>query len=275
MKKRINYPIIFMISFLILLSCNDDSTNEINSDYDEVKTDESDKESDEDFVSDEAPRPFDEFFTGTWAQVVFFDSETSTSGMSVQTETSTFFLLDLVQDGNTVAVLAKICDIVINSQMINIIVPNTFINALPNYELAYQVSQKQDSHKLSQPEFVEIRGAVLEHNKDELPTDKSDQRVIDQDDDGHPGMTLFATGFVQGAMYMVQRTITELEGAHEDNNTIKGSVMWSDEQVVLDAENTLLESERITIPKLESSYFLMKRMEAQATCEDVIHLLTD
>jgi hypothetical protein len=85
--------------------------------------------------------------------------------------------------------------------------------------------------------MAETMGAVLTSPGTEpLPTAADDPRVIDQDNDGNPGITVSLTGLgISGQLYAVQRQITSFAGIPVSQNRIEGAVTFSTEQNVLDS----------------------------------------
>jgi len=120
--------------------------------------------------------------------------------------------------------------------------------------------------------YVEVRGALLEDPvSDPLPTDPEDPRVIDQDEDGEPGMTVRITllGILEGETYVVQRMSYRLSGVVVGSDRIEGTIEWSDEQTVLGATNPLLKAETVGTldPDPAAHRFVMVRVDETWTCE--------
>jgi len=74
-----------------------------------------------------------------------------------------------------------------------------------------------------------------------LPTTPDDPRVVDQDGDGKPGVTVMVSGLASGSLYVVRR---ERAGYYDGVLTmpghLSGLIQATSEQVVLDASNPLL-----------------------------------
>lgn len=81
----------------------------------------------------------------------------------------------------------------------------------------------------------ETMGAVLASpGTDTLPTAADDPRVIDQDNDGNPGITVSLTGLsLSGQLYAVQRQITSFTGIPVSPDRIEGAVTFTTEQNVV------------------------------------------
>lgn len=125
---------------------------------------------------------------------------------------------------------------------------------------------------LVQDWHTEVRGAVLDDPvNDELPSYRSDPRVVDMDGDGQIGFTIPAeiVGMFGGDTYVVQRFRYRLEGRLVDPETIIGTVEWTTEQVVLWATDALLlmsYSQSID-PNPMVHRFLMRRIDEMWSCE--------
>jgi hypothetical protein len=124
------------------------------------------------------------------------------------------------------------------------------------------------------PSFVEVIGATLaDPANDPLPTDASDTRVVDQDQDGNPGVTIKLGGSVSGDLYVVQRQKSELTGIAVSPNRLEGHYGFTSEQNVLDSNPAYLKplaaQTAVADPNLCASTFTMVRVQASTTCADV------
>lgn len=71
---------------------------------------------------------------------------------------------------------------------------------------------------------------------DELPHDADDPRVIDFDDDGHPGLTSQVLGFVKGEVYVIMRMMRDMTGLLINEGLVEGSINSSVEMITLGAD---------------------------------------
>jgi hypothetical protein len=137
---------------------------------------------------------------------------------------------------------------------------------------------------LTLPLFTELAGAVFDPNTDPLPTTVSDPRVIDEDNDGHPGITVNLTGIVNGSLYSVQRQVTAVTAIAVAPDRFEGVLDFKSEQTVLDSTSTTLtamygQSTTSPDPTACDSTFAMVRIadaagnpsggSAISTCADV------
>jgi hypothetical protein len=215
-------------------------------------------------------------FNGKFAQLYHFESTTKVFGIDTFSTTDTILILDQVEDGDVVNVNATICDIdLINGESglgpVQIVVPDAFVNSLNPSQIVYHLTQDGTNVLITHEKLIEIRGAnFIDPANDPMPEDATDLRVYDQDGDGHPGMTIIATGVISGEMYTVQRTTSAINGYITSSDTFDGMVVWSDEQVVLEAENSVLEGAMLTTPHLEDSKFYTTRIDSNSDCQYVI-----
>ncbi|MBN2695198.1 membrane lipoprotein lipid attachment site-containing protein [bacterium] len=215
-------------------------------------------------------------FSGKWAQLFHFESNTVVFGINTFSTTKTYILLTAEQIGNRVNVSAKVCDIdVKNGQNgiapVQIIIPDAFINSLENSTAQYTLTKNGADINVYQPEKIDYRGVRLtDPENEELPESSEDSRVFDQDSDGFPGMTMISTGLISSKIYMIQRTRTTLNGKITSKDSFDGNVTWYDEQNVLGAESSLLDQDMDIEPDNENSKFFTTRVDSGWGCTDII-----
>ena len=128
--------------------------------------------------------------------------------------------------------------------------------------------------RFTQDWYTEIRGAILEDpEREPLPIDPDDPRLVDLEGDGQPGMTIQASilSLFTGEGYAVQRYRYRyrLEGTVFDANTIIGTIDWTSEQTMVTATNPLfMESfSDDTDPDPTKHKFVMIRIDETWTCD--------
>jgi len=89
-----------------------------------------------------------------------------------------------------------------------------------------------------------------------------------QDEDGLPGLTVRIAGLVDGEIYIVQRGTEALDGSLQAPGLVRGTVTWTDEQVILGADNEVLEAGAPTRPDPDpgKSWFELRRADAATDC---------
>lgn len=134
------------------------------------------------------------------------------------------------------------------------------------------LEQTESGIRMSQDWHVEVRGAVLDDpDNDALPTTPDDPRLVDQEGDGFPGMTIQVelVGLYTGATYATQRYRYRLYGDVVDENTIIGFIDWTSEQTIVAATNNLflLPFQDYTDPDPTKHKFVMVRIDETWSCE--------
>ena len=212
---------------------------------------------------------------GTWAMLQVYPriAELPLVGEATQTSYVVQFV-DLEQDELTLRMKDRYCFTVIeeSSPISKTEIPDAFMASLKPEPRAAMLRETNGVFAFEQPTYIEIRGASLETPAtDELPTDPGDPRVIDQDADGFPGMTVNISllGLMVEQIYVVQRVQYDLSGIVVSNDRIEGLIEWSDEQNVLDATSSLLlaGAESLQDPNPENHYFVMLRAGEDWTCD--------
>jgi hypothetical protein len=192
----------------------------------------------------------------------------------VELTTVIALLVDVLQQGTCLELRGVYCftDVKMAPPVIESRVPESFIRALGPVLRTATLQAAQGGWAFSQSSVTEVRGAVLaDPEADPLPVTASDPRVIDQDGDGHPGLTVPVTlvGSIAGETYVVQRLRTALVGQVVDADTILGSVVWTSEQNVLAASDEFLTSSYAYDPYPDPArhVFVMRRVDGEWTCE--------
>ena len=105
------------------------------------------------------------------------------------------------------------------------------------------------------------------------PVDPAAPRVFDYDGDGHPGtlVSVQILGIAEGATYVVQRVRCTRSGHEISAHRIDGTIEWSDEQAVLEAQKELLKGNAVGHPEPDPAKhrFAMVRVEEPSTCEQL------
>ena len=225
--------------------------------------------------------------SGVWAMVQITSEIVQIPIVGERTRTTaTYLRLTIDQSGANLVVLETHCATSIDDGtiMVQTTIPDAFLRSLgvteraARLELASDVNQPTDAHS-SNPRIVfpwttQALGARLKDPESEpLPTDVDDLRVFDQDNDGHPGMTVRVEimGLITGEVYVVQRNRNRLVGTVVSPGFIQGTIEWETEQVVLGASSSFLESEGQGIPDSDPkrNFFLAKRIGPMLDCADI------
>jgi hypothetical protein len=231
--------------------------------------------------------PTDLNLSGVWAMVQITSEIASIPIVGNRTRTTTTHLrLIMEQREDTLSVLEINCGTNIDdgTMMVNTTIPDAFLRSLGVTERAARleiVSEMDPSTGNPSPErrivfpwTTQVLGARLEDPENEaLPMDAADPRVFDQDNDGHPGMTVQVEimGLIGGEVYVVQRNRNRLMGTVVSHGFIRGTIEWETEQVILGASSPFLASggQGSPDPDPERNFFLARRIDPMLDCTDI------
>lgn len=182
--------------------------------------------------------------------------------------------VDIQQEGLSLIMTDQYCFTVIeeSSPLASTEIPEAFMSSLIPGRRVATLEDQDGTIAFEQPRYTEIRGATLtEPETEDLPTEPEDPRVIDQDGDGFPGMTVNVNifGLFQAQIYVVQRVQYALSGTVLSGDRIEGLIQWQDEQNTLAATSPLLlaAAESAQDPDPTQHRFVMLRAQEEWTCE--------
>jgi hypothetical protein len=103
-----------------------------------------------------------------------------------------------------------------------------------------------------------------------LPTDPTDPRIVDDDGDGKPGITVSirVTDELTGELYIARREIFAYEAFLTDPDTLTGTVTDDSEQLVIGASDPIfaIESNWVQHPDPARSPIILRRVTADWDC---------
>lgn len=106
---------------------------------------------------------------------------------------------------------------------------------------------------------------------DKLPTDPSDPRIVDDDRDGHPGITVNVKvgDSLEFDIYLARREIFAYDMTRRDADTLTGTVRDSSEQLVVGSSNDALAgiSQWRQHPDLSKSPITLRRVDPSWDCD--------
>jgi hypothetical protein len=178
---------------------------------------------------------------------------------------------DLTHDGRRLSGQGTICRLDLDSgtSLVKTILPAQFLRSLPKPMIDARLDAEDGQLKFRQAKQTIVVGAELKRpTKDKLPTSPKDKRVRDQDGDDKPGVTIKIDGLVTGDIYVAQRTWTRLRGSKRVDGTFQGRVYFGNEQSILEATSSMLESAPETRALPEKSWFKLVRVDKDADCAD-------
>ena len=197
----------------------------------------------------------------------------------VETKIQATMLAELTQDQSELWLHHKICDVhMSNTPAYNqTIIPDLFIESLPIKTRKAHLSKLRGPNNMEMGRFElivdywhDLRSISLDDPyQDLLPSDASDPRIFDQDQDGKPGLTANLIGFPEGSVSLIQkssdewRALISIADSQSSINEISGLITWQEEQQIIEASNDvlLIEVRRWVPEESELHYFEMKRID--------------
>ncbi|RZA18203.1 MAG: hypothetical protein EOP10_21450 [Proteobacteria bacterium] len=211
---------------------------------------------------------------GTWARVQLLTSEASALGTKSKTKVARYSLVTFKNNGDEIVASEKVCEIATaNSGSSSISFAPSIIKAIPDSTYSYLPNAQ--GTVLTRPAAVEALGVALQDaSVGALPTSASDSRVIDQDNDGNPGVTVNVEAKVvitiAAELYVAQRTFWSESLTRFTADTINGSVNWTQEQTILGSSNSLFTTIKPTVTTLPSeSSVMLRKLPLGSSCSDV------
>lgn len=236
------------------------------------------------FYCRSAPGDADEFpnLSGVWAFAQVTSEIVELPLIGARDRTATTLLRTVItQDGNTLTAWETNCATYIDykTSLVVTTIPPGFLESLGANErfatLAWieqegaSADDRSTALQITFPWDVQVAGVRLDDIENELlPTDADDSRVIDQDADGHPGVSVHVEilGLIKGDVYVAQRNWTRLVGTLIAPDTIRGTIEWKAEQTVLGASSSWLAQSQLGTPAPERSFFVAKRVSPGMDC---------
>lgn len=105
-----------------------------------------------------------------------------------------------------------------------------------------------------------------------LPTDPDDPRIVDDDGDGQPGVTVTirVTDELTGELYIARREIFAYEVVQVGPDTLAGTVTDGSEQLVIGASDPIFAdagNDWVQYPDLTKSPIILERVESDWDCD--------
>ena len=115
-----------------------------------------------------------------------------------------------------------------------------------------------------------VRGGTNANGQ--LPTDPGDPRIVDDDGDGNPGITVSikVTDDLTGELYIARREIFAYEAFLTEPDLLAGTVTDDSEQLVIGASDPIFASSPANwgqFPDLSKSPILLRRVDADWDCQ--------
>jgi hypothetical protein len=187
--------------------------------------------------------------SGTWvARVQGAQTVNAAAVGKLQTESVFYVLLTIAQTGTALTLDGRYCDRVERDQskplVPVVVIPDAWAHTeKPVHRTGSFAPGPEGYPIMSLLPAAEVAGAVLvDPTADPLPT-VVDDRVFDEDNDGHPGITIRLTGAsIFGQLFSVQRQITSVEAIAIAADRLVGRLAFKSEQNVLASDPTELKA---------------------------------
>jgi hypothetical protein len=211
---------------------------------------------------------------GVWAQKLV------TTGLSnapiigdVTSQTVSYQKFDIEQSGKNLEITETTCDVIINSEQnaIRTVIPDRFVESIKPVERRAELRKRDDGFYFFAPKTYKTFGVELDDKSAKLPETASDPRVIDQDKDNNPGMTVQVEGVLSGELHMIQRSWDEYWGKVLASGQIAGRTTWDTDQIVLEKTGRIFGevSPAKPHPNAKLSYFRMVRVPEGTSCAEI------
>ncbi|MCC6619751.1 MAG: hypothetical protein IT385_00770 [Deltaproteobacteria bacterium] len=119
-----------------------------------------------------------------------------------------------------------------------------------------------------------LRGVELtDPATDTMPTEASDARVVDQDEDGEAGISLVISGTLQGKLFVAHRHKAAMDGCFTAADRIAGLTDWTTDQVIFGSNPASLSNTKpvaTTHPDDDLSHFEMVKVLDNDDCAAII-----
>lgn len=218
--------------------------------------------------------------SGRWAYRAVGSQITRPQGLSpITTRIISVMLFEQQQSGDAITASGTYCDHYTEDPgaLVHAVIPESYLDALEDVTREGTFAAGSDGGRRYQlARLYEVVGAELaDVVEDELPTDPEDERIIDQDGDGHPGVTVRLNGIIDGEVYVAERKWTELDGVAVSADRIEGKLRFVSEQSKLAADPSSLEgmlagATSSTDPEECNSTFQMVRVPDEADCDWIV-----
>lgn len=214
--------------------------------------------------------------SGTWARAQVTSALVDVPVLGeLSSRTLAVTLLRVRQDGAELTLDEEVCRLTTQAptRLVTTAYPPAFIQAVSGNRRRGRLELDGSQIRYLEPKQAFWRGMRPDADiRGPLPTSGRDPRVDDVDRDGQPGLTVQVGGLIDGEIFLVQRSWSELTGVVRSQNQIEGQVEWDSEEQILGASASILTSapDKRPDPKRGRSFFRMRRVPSSATCGEVL-----
>ncbi len=228
-------------------------------------------------ASGTSPQPPDlPDLSGTWARAQITTALVHVPIVGeLASQTLAVTLLRIEQHGPELLLVEEVCrlDTKAPTSLVKTTYPDAFVRAVSGNRRRGRLEWDGGQIRYREPKQAYWRGMREGVPIGEpLPDHPDDPRVSDLDSDGNPGLTVKVSGLIDGEIFLVQRSWSELDGVLLSGNRIEGRVHWDSEEQILGASRQLLASKpkKRPAPDQSGNFFRMRRVPNSATCGEVL-----
>lgn len=160
-------------------------------------------------------------------------------------------------------------------QPIETAISDAATQAIVPVPVAVEVTDEDGTLRVRRPETPTGIGIELEDPAvDVLPTDPDDPRIVDDDGDGKPGVTVTVrlSDDVQGELYIARRERFAYDLALQDDGSLAGHVDDASEQLLIGASNDLFLTEApwVQVDDQSKSPITWTPLEGEWDCDQLL-----
>ncbi len=206
--------------------------------------------------------------SGTWVLVTDW-STCVAIGDEIELRNYELSRIQIVQTGVQLRETREDCSIA-NTPLLGmttVVPPAAVASANPMYSTSFVPAQGVGAPYIGGVE-VQTWGLKLANPEtDAMPADANDPRVVDSDNDGHPGVTLKVGGVCD--LYAVQRAIMVRSGSIQADGTISGEAARHVVQVPLGASQGFCAQPFSTVSNQTNNHWQLLRVDRQGLDLDI------
>lgn len=210
---------------------------------------------------------------GQWALFVEDRKCMSAIGAVIENVIWSWFLVDVIEvgaigEGQILRKRVRLCQQTLSPLVggLRTFVPDVVFDVLPSLDMSGFLLGIEPGDAYLGAELVAYWGMTDIGIETALPTAVDDPRVIDQDEDGHPGVSFITTnplGEPICDVRVIQRTRLHLDGQVDGATRLSGTAWGQLDQVVLDSSSPLCASNTTFVASPTPSRFVMVRVDGE------------
>lgn len=189
----------------------------------------------------------------------------------VASATVAYEKITIDQSGAQLDLREQVCDVRVQSEQsaVKTTIPAQFVDHIRTIDRPGKLALEDGVWTLEVPKHYKYFGVKPSIGTQKLPRDKTSPYVFDQDQDGHPGMTIELSGVLSGKLYIIQRSWDALDGKLYKSGQFAGPVNWHTDQIVLQKTGRIVGEMKPSKAVPDKSYFRLVPVDDNTTCKDI------